>query len=122
LSTTNSENKRTEQVLRGAGGKGGCGPKMCTHVSKCKNDKIKKETLGMDFNKNGISSYLKLFSKIRFSHRPHDRENLHRRITLVEVDLTDKNNNIWKHKTTSKFSRTTNYVSVCIKNILCLKQ
>jgi hypothetical protein len=41
----NSENKRAEQVLLRSGeeSRGEVAQTMCTHVSKCKKDKIKKE-------------------------------------------------------------------------------
>jgi hypothetical protein len=43
LSSTKSENKRVEKVLPGSGSIGvGRSGTMYTHVSKCKNDKIKR--------------------------------------------------------------------------------
>jgi hypothetical protein len=41
FSSTKSENKRAEQVLPGRGGKGEMAQIMYTHVSQCKNYKIK---------------------------------------------------------------------------------
>jgi hypothetical protein len=44
FSSTKSENKMVEQVLPGTWGREGVGgSNMYTHVSKCKNDKIKNK-------------------------------------------------------------------------------
>jgi hypothetical protein len=52
--STKSENKREEQVLPGSGGRVlvGVSQTIYTHVSKCKNDEIKKNSLTSQKNDN----------------------------------------------------------------------
>jgi hypothetical protein len=70
FSSTKSENKRVEQVLPGSRGRG-CrrsgevAQTMYTHVSKCKNDKIKerntfheKKIMNIDTNQNHNDIYI----------------------------------------------------------------